>query len=50
MLTYISHILEYPGISWNFFISQKLPGNDQDFLEFKKFPSSENTDLFINAQ
>ena len=39
MFTYIFHILEFPGISWNFFISRKLPGNDQDFPEFGKFPS-----------
>jgi len=29
----------FPGISWNVLISQKLPGKDQDFLEFGKFPS-----------
>ena len=39
MFTYIFHILEFPGISWNYFIFRKLPGNDQDFPEFRKFPS-----------
>ena len=29
----------YSWISWNYFISHKLPGNDQDFPEFGKFPS-----------
>ena len=38
MFTYILHI-QFPGISWNYFIFRKLPGNDQDFPEFRKFPS-----------
>jgi len=29
----------FPGISWNFLISRKLPRKDQDFSEFRKFPS-----------
>ena len=39
IFTYIFHILEFPGISWNYIISRKLPGNDKDFPEFRKFPS-----------
>ena len=35
------HIQHSPHffISWNYFISKKLPGIDQDFPEFGKFPS-----------
>ena len=29
----------FPGISWNFFISRKLPGKHPDFPKFRKFPS-----------
>ena len=39
MFAYIFHILQFAGISWNYIISRKLPGNDQDFPEFGKFPS-----------
>ena len=39
MFICIFHILEFSGISRNYFISRKLPGNDQDFPEFGKFPS-----------
>ena len=37
--TCIFHILHFPGISWNYIIHRKLPGNEQDFPEFGKFPS-----------
>ena len=30
---------EFHGISWNFFISRKLPGKHPDFPKFGKFPS-----------
>ena len=38
-MSILYHILEFPRISWNYFISQQLPGNDQYFPEFGKFPS-----------
>ena len=37
IFTYIFHIL---GIFWNYIVSRKLPGNDQEFPEFGKFPSA----------
>ena len=39
MFLQIFQNLEIPGISWNFLISRKLPGKNQDFPEFGKFPS-----------
>ena len=36
---YIFHILEFPEIFWNYLISRKLLGNDQDIPESGKFPS-----------
>ena len=43
MFTYIFHILEFPWISWNFFISRKLPGNDKDSRNSGNFLQSGNT-------
>ena len=34
-----SKILNFPEFFWNFFISRKLPGKNQDFPEFGKFSS-----------
>ena len=39
MFTYVEQVSIYSWMSWKFFIFRKLPANNQDFSEFREFPS-----------